>query len=30
MRTPESGRRANANLKDASVYFATELDPTRL
>jgi transposase len=21
-------RRANANLKDASVYFATELDPT--
>jgi len=26
MRTPESGRRANANLKDASVYFATVLD----
>ena len=22
-------RRANAILKDASVYFATELDPTR-
>jgi transposase len=22
-------RRANASLKDASVYFATELDPTR-